>query len=86
MARKLYSSAPRVGTFNLVRAADWPSTLHKAADRYEQANLIAGNAWARGALEMALAELDAAKSVFGRECLALDRQRRPDFYAAVASV
>ncbi len=86
MARKSLSPAPRVGTFHLVRAADWPPSLHKAADRYEQANLAASNAWAPSALDTALAALESAKSVFGRECLALDKQRRPDFYAAAAAV
>lgn len=85
-ARKTDAKAMTVGTFRLARVPDWPDTLHKAADRYEQANLVAGNARTADAFNAALDELRAAERAYGVQCLALDKQRRPEFYASGAQL
>lgn len=67
--------------FRLTRAADWAPSLHKAADRYEQAIHAGSQARFAGEFDAALAEQNAAEKAYGAQCLALDKKRRPDFYA-----
>lgn len=84
-ARKINAKTITVGTFRLTRANDWPSSLHKAADRCEQANLSAGNARSADEFNASLVELRAAERAYGAQFLALDKKRRPDFYAGTTA-
>ena len=67
--------------FRLTRQPDWAPSLHKAADRYEQAIRAVTNARYADEFNSALAEQKAAETAYRAEALALDHARRPDFYA-----
>jgi len=71
--------------YRLVRAADWPPSMHAATDRYERAMHAAANASGADEFNALLAEQKAAEEAYGAECLAIDKARRPDFYADAAN-
>lgn len=83
MARKnaetWVSPKPR---FRLHRASDYSPELHAATTRYEAASDAVADAKTPEGYGATLAQFEAAEAARRPLMLALDKQRRPDFYAS----
>jgi hypothetical protein len=67
--------------FRLQRGNDWSPELHAATTRYEAALDAVSDARRPDVYAAALAEVEAADAVRKTLMLALDKQRRPEFYS-----
>lgn len=71
-------------TFKLQRPADYTPEMHRATDRYEAA--VNGVTRAETADDLAewQTELSRARALYSRECLKLEKARRPTEYGRAA--
>lgn len=66
--------------FKMYRAPDWPKPMRDAATAVETAHDVLVDAKCVDQIDHGLSMMQAARAWFGREMLALDRARRPEFY------